>query len=317
MSSHDLDKEIADLVPEKQQPNEVDKLFRALVKLQGSDLHLKVGRPPHVRLKGDLKALEHPAVSDAHMRKMLMPMMSDRNKKIYLEEGGADFAYGVEVDGELWRFRVNILNQMGHMGLVARRVNNFIPDFEGLYLPPQLEKLCRYDQGMVLLAGVTGSGKSTTIASMLNWLNRREPVHILTLEDPIEFMFKDDKAICQPARDRAGRQGLQDRHEARGPRRPRLHAGGRDARRRDVHDGHSRGRDRAPGVRHDPRLERRLDHRPHPGPVPAEHAPGPAQRDRLQHARHRGSKAAALDQAGSVASPHRRDHVLQHGRSAS
>ncbi len=196
MSSPDLDKEIADLVPEKQQPNEVDKLFRALVKLQGSDLHLKVGRPPHVRLKGDLKALDHPPVSDAHMRKMLMPMMSDRNKKIYLDEGGADFAYGVEVDGELWRFRVNILNQMGHMGLVARRVNNFIPDFEGLYLPPQLEKLCRYDQGMVLLAGVTGSGKSTTIASMLNWINRREPVHILTLEDPIEFMFKDDKALC-------------------------------------------------------------------------------------------------------------------------
>jgi twitching motility protein PilT len=196
MASSDLDKEIADLAPEKQQANEVDKLFRAVVKLQGSDLHLKVGRPPHVRLKGDLKALDHPVVTDAHMRKMLMAMMTDRNKRIYLEEGGADFAYGVDVDGELWRFRVNILNQMGHMGLVARRVNNFIPDFEGLFLPPQLERLCRYDQGMVLLAGVTGSGKSTTIASMLNWINRRESVHILTLEDPIEFMFKDDKALC-------------------------------------------------------------------------------------------------------------------------
>jgi twitching motility protein PilT len=130
------------------------------------------------------------------MRKMLMGMMSDRNKKIYIEEGGADFAYGVDVDGELWRFRVNILNQMGHMGLVARRVNNKIPNFEGLFLPPQLDKLCRFDQGMVLLAGVTGSGKSTTIASMLNLINRTEPVHILTLEDPIEFMFKDEKALC-------------------------------------------------------------------------------------------------------------------------
>jgi twitching motility protein PilT len=196
MSSGDLEKEIADLVPEKQKANEVDKLFRALVKLQGSDLHLKVGKPPHVRVKGDLKALDSPPITDAVMRKMLMGMMSDRNKKIYIEEGGADFAYGVEVDGELWRFRVNILNQMGHMGLVARRVNNKIPNFEGLFLPPQLDKLCRFDQGMVLLAGVTGSGKSTTIASMLNLINRTEPVHILTLEDPIEFMFKDDKAIC-------------------------------------------------------------------------------------------------------------------------
>ena len=194
--SSDLDKEIADLVPEKQKANEVDKLFLALVKLQGSDLHLKVGRAPHVRLKGELKALDHPVITDAHMRKMLMAMMTDRNKKIYLDEGGADFAYGVDVDGELWRFRVNILNQMGHMGLVARRVNNKIPDFEGLFLPPTLDRLCRYDQGMVLLAGVTGSGKSTTIASMLNLINRTEPVHILTLEDPIEFMFKDDKALC-------------------------------------------------------------------------------------------------------------------------
>jgi len=195
MSAGDLEKEIAQLSTDHQ-PNEVDKYFRAVVKLQGSDLHLKVGQPPHVRLKGELKALDAPRITDAQMRKMLMPMMSDRNKRIYLEEGGADFAYGIDVDGELWRFRVNILNQMGHMGLVARRVNNFIPDFEGLYLPPQLEKLCKYDQGMILLAGVTGSGKSTTIASMLNYINRREPVHILTLEDPIEFMFKDDKAIC-------------------------------------------------------------------------------------------------------------------------
>jgi twitching motility protein PilT len=84
---------------------------------------------------------------------------------------------------------------MGKIGMVARRVNNKIPDFKGLYLPPSIEGLCHYDQGMVLLAGVTGSGKSTTIASMLNYINQRERVHILTLEDPIEFVFTEEKAV--------------------------------------------------------------------------------------------------------------------------
>jgi len=79
-----------------------------------------------------------------------------------------------------------MLQQLGKMGLVARRVNNHIPDFEGLHLPPVMESLCHYEQGMVLLAGVTGSGKSTTIASMLNFINRHYTKHILTLEDPIE-----------------------------------------------------------------------------------------------------------------------------------
>src|SRR2546421_13035314 len=116
MSSADLDKEIADLVPEKQKPNDVDKFFRALVKLQGSDLHMKVGKPPHVRVKGDLKPLETPAINDATMRKMLMAMMTDRNKKIYLDEGGADFAYGVDVDGELWRVPGNNPNPIGAIG---------------------------------------------------------------------------------------------------------------------------------------------------------------------------------------------------------
>jgi len=88
-----------------------------------------------------------------------------------------------------------LLTQMGSIGMVARRVNNFIPDFEKLYLPPQMERLCKYDQGMVLLAGVTGSGKSTTIGSMLNWINRNYRKHILTLEDPIEFVFTEDKSL--------------------------------------------------------------------------------------------------------------------------
>ena len=174
---------------------EVDKYFRALVKLKGSDLHMKVGKPPCVRVRNELQPLNRGPLESEEMVRLLVPLLGERYRKIFQDEGGADFAYFCEVDGERWRFRVNLLQQMGQMGLVARRVNNVIPNFSGLFLPASVERLCHYDQGMVLLAGVTGSGKSTTIASMLNFINASEKVHILTLEDPIEFVFTDDKAL--------------------------------------------------------------------------------------------------------------------------
>ena len=174
---------------------EIDKIFRAVVKLEASDLHLKVGRPPMVRVKGSLRPMNRGPIDDDEMIRLCFPMMNERNRKIFDKDGGADFAYFCECDGANWRFRVNLLQQLGHVGLVARRVNNFVPPFEGLYLPPVMESLCKYDQGMVLLAGVTGSGKSTTIASMLNYINANYRKHILTLEDPIEFVFTEDKCL--------------------------------------------------------------------------------------------------------------------------
>ncbi len=174
---------------------EVDKLFRALVKLEGSDLHLRVGSPPMVRTKGELRALNRDPIGAEEMVRLLVPMMDDRNRRIFRKEGGADFAYSCNVEGTQWRFRVNVLTQLGNIGLVARRINNRIPDFEGLFLPPAVEQLCNFDQGLVLLAGVTGSGKSTTIAAMLNYINHKYRKHILTLEDPIEFVFTQDKCV--------------------------------------------------------------------------------------------------------------------------
>ena len=174
---------------------EVDKFFRALVKFEGSDLHMKVGRPPMIRVRNELRPLNSPPIEQKEMAMLLVPMMSDRSRRIFDDEGGADFSHSCDVDGVRWRFRVNLLQQNQCMGMVARRISNKIPDFKGLYLPPSIESLCHYDQGMVLLAGVTGSGKSTTIASMLDYINKRERVHILTLEDPIEFIFTEDKAV--------------------------------------------------------------------------------------------------------------------------
>jgi len=174
---------------------EIDRLFEALVKLEGSDLHLKVGQPPFMRVKGSLQPLKADRLGDEQMRKLCLAMLDDRQKKILELDGGCDFAHTCVVGDIKWRFRVNLLYQQGSLGMVARRVNNKIPDFKGLFLPPSIEKLCQLDQGMVLLAGVTGSGKSTTIGSMLNYVNQNYRKHILTLEDPIEFVFTEDKCL--------------------------------------------------------------------------------------------------------------------------
>jgi len=155
---------------------EIDKLFRALVKLDGSDLHLKAGCAPYVRVDGTLRPLNRDPIDDEEMVRLIFAMVNqdERRKRLFEEQGGVDFAYSMEIEGLRWRFRVNVLQQMGHVGMVARRVNNVIPTFDELHLPLSLTDLCEYSQGMILLAGVTGSGKSTTIAAMLEWINQRE-----------------------------------------------------------------------------------------------------------------------------------------------
>lgn len=172
---------------------EVDKLFRMVMKHQGSDLHLKVGMPPMMRLRGTMRQMEMKPLSQEDMERLLLPTLSDHQRQLMESTGGVDYAYVVGQDEG--RFRVNLFKQRGRYSLVARRVNNVIPSFEKLGLPPSIEKLCQYDQGLIVLSGVTGSGKSTTIAAMLEYINERERVHILTIEDPIEFMFADKKAI--------------------------------------------------------------------------------------------------------------------------
>ncbi len=175
--------------------NEIDKIFRQLIKHNGSDLHMQVGKAPILRVRGTLRELQMEPITKERMWELFDPMISERDKKIYDETGGCDFSYVVVHDGEPWRFRVNMMMQMGNPGMVSRKVERSIPNFEGLFLPPIMEQLCKFDQGMVLLAGVTGSGKSTTIASMLNWVNHNMRKHILTIEDPIEFVYTPDKCL--------------------------------------------------------------------------------------------------------------------------
>lgn len=173
----------------------VNKLFRAMVDINASDLHLQVGKPAILRVKGALKPLDMPPITEEQMKEWCMPMMDERNTEIFFLTGGADYAHIVDHKGEPWRFRVNLFIQTGKMGMVSRKIERSIPNFEGLFLPPIMESLCVYDQGMVLLAGVTGSGKSTTIASMLDWINHNYAKHILTIEDPVEFVYNADKSL--------------------------------------------------------------------------------------------------------------------------
>jgi twitching motility protein PilT len=175
--------------------NEIDKIFRQLIKHSGSDLHMQVGKAPILRVRGTLRELQMEPLTRERMWELFDPMISERDRKIYDETGGCDFSYVVVHEGEPWRFRVNMLMQMGSPGMVSRKVERSIPNFSGLYLPPIMESLCKFDQGMVLLAGVTGSGKSTTIASMLDWVNHNMRKHILTIEDPIEFVYTSDKCL--------------------------------------------------------------------------------------------------------------------------
>jgi twitching motility protein PilT len=172
---------------------EVNKLFRLVMKHQGSDLHLKVGQPPMMRLKGDIRRMDMRPLTQEDMERLLLPCLNARQRKILDDEGGVDYSYIIGADE--CRFRVSLFKQRTRLSLVARRVNTTIPSFANLGLPPSIEKLCNFAEGLVILAGVTGSGKSTTIASMLDYINEREPLHILTVEDPIEFTFTDKKSV--------------------------------------------------------------------------------------------------------------------------
>jgi len=171
---------------------QLDKYFRAAVKTQANDLHLKVGQPPKLRLYGELKNTTGEILTAKRMEELVFEIMSPAQKDHFQKNGTLDFAH--EVGGEN-RFRINVFRQRGVISLVARRVSTYVPSFESLHLPPIVEKIAESRQGLVLVVGPTGCGKTTTIASMLDYITRTRSCHIVTIEDPIEYLFKDNKAI--------------------------------------------------------------------------------------------------------------------------
>jgi twitching motility protein PilT len=168
------------------------KYFEAAVKYEASDLLLRAGQVPKLRLRGALKSLDTPAIDAEDFEKWIEQSMSEQLFKRYAEQGSLDIGFDLD---EEHRFRVNVFRTRGRSAIAARRVSNEILDFEDLYLPESLRKVAELEQGLVLLCGVTGSGKSTTIASMLQHINRNRQCHIVTIEDPIEYLFTDEKAV--------------------------------------------------------------------------------------------------------------------------
>jgi twitching motility protein PilT len=170
----------------------LNKFFRAAIKTQASDLHLKVGQPPKLRIQGQLKDTTGEAITGERMEQMVFEILSPAQKEIFIESGTVDFAHEI---GDEDRFRINVFRQRNMISLAARRVNTEIQPFESLHLPPVLEKICNSNQGLVLVVGPTGCGKTTTVVSMLDYINRNYSCHIVTIEDPIEYLIKDKKAI--------------------------------------------------------------------------------------------------------------------------
>ena len=174
--------------------NEIfDRVLLAARKLGASDVHLKVGRPPIFRIRGQLRTLKDvPAMNGDVIETFAVNIMNQRQHHIFMENCEVDLAYGTD-DG--FRYRVNVFRQRGHTGMVMRIIPSKIPAFDRLNLPDRVRELADEARGLVLVTGITGSGKSTTLASLLEVVNATRPAHIVTIEDPIEYMFEDKRAI--------------------------------------------------------------------------------------------------------------------------
>ena len=171
----------------------IDDLLKIAMERKASDLHLKVGNFPHVRVDGELVPLtDQPRISAEDMLNMAFSMMSNRQKQKFKENTELDMAYGV---AGLGRFRVNVFQQRGNVGLVLRVIPTKIKPLDELFLPRILDQICEEQRGLVLVTGVTGSGKSTTLAAMIDRINSSRPEHIMTIEDTIEFLHRDKKGF--------------------------------------------------------------------------------------------------------------------------
>src|SRR5438874_571294 len=171
---------------------DLNDLLRYVMEQRASDLHIKVGSAPFVRIDGHLQTSPFDVVNAADTERMAFAIMPKERADEFMTHSEADFAHSVAGMG---RFRVNVFRQRGSVGLVFRRVLPGTPSFEALGLPPVVRRLAEEPRGMILVTGPTGSGKTTTIAAMIDHINENKAVNIVTVEDPIEVLHPDKKSI--------------------------------------------------------------------------------------------------------------------------
>lgn len=172
----------------------IERLLASMAQLQASDLHLKVGYAPFFRVRSVLRGAKMPPIPDsAYIDAMLTDFISEGQRKEFHEDGAIDFAT-CSSSGD--RFRINMYRSSGDIHASIRRVQSDVPSFESLQLPDIYRKVCEevFD-GLILVSGVTGSGKSSTLAAMVEQINQHRSAHIITIEDPVEFVFKPAKSI--------------------------------------------------------------------------------------------------------------------------
>jgi twitching motility protein PilT len=171
---------------------DLEKIFVASARNKASDIHLKAGQKPIFRVNTTLYDVGNRDLSAEEVKRMIYEIMTPKQIETFEQALGVDFAYSIPGTG---RFRVNVFHDRGHCALAARRVNTSIPTFEALNLPTSVKRIAEFDQGLICVAGATGSGKSTTIACILEHINQTERAHIITIEDPIEYLFTDRKSV--------------------------------------------------------------------------------------------------------------------------
>ncbi len=172
---------------------DLNEILTIAVKAKGSDIHIKTGLPPIVRIDGRLHPIPNvQRLSPEIVKAFADMMMTDRQKRIFEENSEVDLAYAVP---GLGRFRVSCYRQRGTIAMVFRSISFKIPNLDDLNLPPVLKKLCLEERGLVLVTGTTGSGKSSTLAAMIDYINNHRTCNIITIEDPVEFLHRDNKCI--------------------------------------------------------------------------------------------------------------------------
>jgi twitching motility protein PilT len=171
----------------------LDRVLTAARQLGASDVHLKAGLPPIFRIKGDLRTVRDvPALTREAIAQFAVHMMNDRQRADFEQHLDIDLAYGTP-DGV--RYRVNLFQQRGSVGMVLRLIPPEVPPFDRLNLPQAVLDLTNNARGIVLVTGATGSGKSTTLAAMIDYINTQQAYHIVTVEDPIEYTFRDKRSV--------------------------------------------------------------------------------------------------------------------------